>query len=415
MSGHALLSPSSAERWLECPGSVALTMNMRDTSSSYADEGTAAHEMAQLTLESGAADADRYIGKSAHNGILMTEEMAEHVMTYVNNVRDYAKGNELMIEQRLSISHLTGEKDAKGTSDAVIIAGDELQVHDLKYGMGVRKDAEQNEQLMIYALAALYEFEMLGPFSRVRLVIHQPRLNHLSEWDCSIEELEAFAAQVQEKAKIANAGVDSFLQGYGIPEDQFKVGETQCRFCKGKADCETFRTYVLKTVAGDDFTDLTVEQPLAPVVQERIDAKYDNRMLGALMDGIDLIETWCKAIRAKAEAALFQGEEVPGYKLVQGRMGPRQWADESAAEAIMKSMRLKQDEMYSMKLISPPQAEKLLKDTPKRWNRLTDQIIQEEGGPSVAPISDKRPALEIRKESFDPVEEPQEEALEGLV
>lgn len=392
---HALLSPSSAERWLPCPGSVALSLNIPDSTSEYAEEGTAAHEMAQLTLESGAADAEKYIGKSAQNGVEMTEDMAEHVMTYVNNVRDYAKGHALMIEQRLSISHLTGEPDAKGTSDAVIIAGDELQVHDLKYGMGVRKDAEENPQLMIYALAALYEFEMLGPFSRVRLVIHQPRLNHLSEWDCSVEDLEKFAALVKTKAQIVTEVIRLQKTGEKHPGKIFQPGDVQCKFCKAKGDCDALREHVLKTVVGDEFTDLTVEEPLAPVVQERIDATYDNRMLGALMGSIDLIEVWCKAIRAKAESALFSGQDVPGYKLVQGRMGARSWKDENAAEAIMKSMRLKQDEMYSFKLISPTQAEKALKDTPKRWNRLTDQITQKEGGPSVAPVSDKRPAIVI--------------------
>lgn len=415
MAAHALLSPSSAERWLACPGSVGRTINIKDITSPYAEEGTAAHEMAQLTLESGAADAEKYIGKRAENGVDMTEDMAEHVMTYVNNVRDYAKGNELMIEQRLSISHLTGEPDAKGTSDAVIIAGDELQVHDLKYGMGVRKDAEQNEQLMIYALAALYEFEMLGPFTRVRLVIHQPRLKHLSEWDCSVEELQAFAVEVQAKAKVATGGVDSFLQGYGIADELFNPGETQCRFCKAKGECEPLRNHVLKTVAGDDFVDLTLEDPINPVIEERITAKYDNALLGKLMGAIDLIENWCKAIRGKTEVELLQGNEVPGYKLVQGRAGARSWIDPAEAEAVMKSMRLKQEEMYSFSVISPTQAEKVLKDSPKRWNRLTTLITKKEGGPSVAPASDKRPAIEVRKESFDPVPEQEEEALEGLV
>lgn len=415
MATHALLSPSSAERWIPCPGSVALSMGIADTSSSYAEEGTAAHEMAQLTLESGAADADKYIGKRAHNGVVMTEEMAEHVMTYVNHVRDYAKGNELMIEQRLSISHLTSEPDAKGTSDAVIIAGDELQVHDLKYGMGVRKDAENNEQLMIYALAALYEFEMLGPFTRVRLVIHQPRLKHLSEWDCSVEHLEKFAALVKVKSQIALEVVRFKQKGETHPGQIYQPGETQCRFCKAKPDCEPLRNHVLRTVAGDDFVDLTLEDPINPVIEERITAKYDNALLGKLMGAIDLIENWCKAIRGKTEVELLQGNEVPGYKLVQGRAGARSWIDAAEAEATMKSMRLKQEEMYSFNVISPTQAEKLLKDSPKRWNRLTALITKKEGGPSVAPASDKRPAIEVRKESFDPVSEQDEELLEDLV
>jgi hypothetical protein len=409
MSTHAKLSPSGAERWMLCAGSVALEADLPDEDSEYSKEGTAAHEMAQLVLDSGAADVEKYIGRRASNGVEMTEDMANNVMTYVSRVRDYAQGFELMIEQRLSIEHLTDEADAKGTSDAVILTPDELQVHDLKYGRGVRKDAENNKQLMIYALAALREFEMLGNFKRVRLVIHQPRLEHLSEWDCTVEELQAFAQQVTARAEICRSAVSYFEKYSELHEKYLAPGEDQCRFCKAKATCPSLRSFVMSRVTGDDFVDLT--QPLAPVVEEHIkDEVTDNGLLANLLGAIDLIESWCKAIRGKADGELRAGREVPGYKLVQGRKGARAWSSKDEVEAIMKSMRLKVNEMYTMSLISPTQAEALLKEKPKCWKRVAPFISQSEGGLSVAPVSDKRPAVMIKVEEFN-----DEEALEGLV
>lgn len=416
MSAHAKLSPSGAERWMACPGSVALEDGLPDSDSEYSREGTAAHEMAQLTLESGAMDCDKFVGRMAENGVTMTQDMADNVIIYVNNVRDYAKGHELMVEQRLSIEHLTEEPDAKGTSDAVILTHDELQVHDLKYGKGVRKHAELNEQLMIYALAALREFEMLGDFKRVRLVIHQPRLDHLSEWDCTVEELMLFAEQVSSRAEKCRSAV-TFYKTHGELHEKYLVpGETQCRFCKAKATCPSIRDFVLKTVT-DEFVDL--DQPIAPIIEERLTAIYDNTILGKLLGTIDLIESWCKSIRSKAETEMLAGRAVPGYKLVQGRMGARAWTDPTVVEETMKSMRLKVDQMYDFKLISPTSAEKVLKDKPKCWKRLSELIGQKQGGPSVAPESDKRPALVIQTEEFEALPDPEvqemETELEGMV
>jgi hypothetical protein len=121
----------------------------------------------------------------------------------------------------------------------------------------------------------------------------------------------------------------------------------------------------------------------------------DSQTLSNNMSKIDLIETWCKAQRAEVERRLFSGIPVPDYKLVQGRRGARSWIDEQLAEETLKSMRYKMEEMYNMKLITPPAAEKLLKGNPKRWNKMLRLVGQSEGSPSVAHISDKRPALAV--------------------
>lgn len=410
MTTHAQLSPSSADRWMNCYGSVALSEGIVDEGSAYAAEGTAAHEMAQLVLELGIADAERYIGKRASNGVEMTEDMANHIMVYVNRIRDYAKGHTLMVEQRLSIAHLTEEPDAKGTSDAVILAGDELQVHDLKYGMGVKVEAENNSQLMIYALAALREFEIVETFSRVRLVIHQPRLKHVSEWDISVELLNMFADQVKEAAYQCSkaieikplVNIESWAFQYLSPS------EDACRWCKAKADCPSLRDFVMSKVTGEDLIDYTqLVLPLVQKANEPIPAKAnsleENTLLANLLSAVDLIENWCTSIRGKVNTELRAGREVPGYKLVLGRKGARAWTNETEAEAIMKSMRLKVDEMYNMKVISPIQTEKLLANKPKCWKRIEPFITQSEGSLSVAPVSDKRPAVVVKVETFDDV------------
>ena len=383
---HAKLSPSGAHRWMACPGSVTLEADFPDSSSVYAREGTAAHELAAMVLEDPSSMANHYVGKKIafddHGEEVVwpiTKEMADYVDDYVKFVRERAVGKILHVECKLGIGHITGEDGATGTSDVVIIDTEQeaIEVIDLKYGMGVRVDAENNEQMQFYALGALHEYDLIYDFSWVTMVIHQPRLNHVSEWNIPVSELLTFGDTVWEAASRTRSEV-TFT----------RPGEKQCRFCKAKATCPALRAEVTEIVGGQATLD-----EFEPQV---VDSQTGDNYLPMAMAKVGMVEDWCKAVRAEVERRLLAGQTVDGYKLVEGRRGNRAWSDEGAVEQLFKSFRLRQEEMYDFKLISATKAEKLLKENPKRWAKTEQLITRSDGKPSVAPATDKRPAMDVK-------------------
>lgn len=383
MSGlHAKLSPSGAHRWMRCPGSVALEAPFPDESSVYAAEGTAAHLLASDELEGKQPARERIGTLVTVDGFdfVVDKVMVAYVEDYVKLVREYAEGGNLLVEQRVPIDHLTGEKGATGTSDAVIVHAHEgrLTIVDLKYGMGVRVMAADNEQAMMYALGALERYDSIAEFTDVCMVIHQPRLNSVSEHWIRVDDLMKFAKKVQEAAGGVYAAINS-REFPVIPwESSFlEPGEKQCKFCKAKSVCPALQAIVDETAdeeaTADDFADL------------------GDNALAVAMGRVELIEQWCKGIRAEVERRLTKGLEVTGYKLVEGRKGNRAWSDAKDAEKRLSAV-LKRDEMYEEKFISPATAEKLLKKDPEGMALLEELTHRPEGKLSVAPVTDKRPA-----------------------
>lgn len=422
---HAIFSPSAMAANMACIGKIAMEHGLPDTSSSYADEGTCAHFLGAYCLENGSNAMDYFgdtvalwrdktgkegegfkidkpAGAEIYHSELVDEVFAGHVQKYVDVVRDYAHGHPILVEQKLSIAEITGEEGATGTSDAVILLPDEIVVIDLKFGQGNEVSAEQNEQLMTYALAAYNEFsyEKYAEYApkQVRLVISQPRITAApSEWVCSVEELLAFGKEVRLKAEFAfqvlkakQSGADLTTSGYLSPN------EVSCKYCKAaKAGiCKAIDAAVREAV-GVDFEDLTKES-----VEERSRQVHDHAELGRKLKAVPLIETWIAGVSAAAERELIDNANSPevceklGFKLVQGRRGNRQWKQDEKLERLLKRL-LGAANCYTKKLISPADAEKALKGE-KSWSNVEKYITQPEGKPSVAPLADKREPLVLQ-------------------
>lgn len=421
---------------------------IENTSSEFADEGTAAHQVSALCLENN-LPASTYIGQKiivGQRAFKVDEDMAGHVQTYADQILGYvdeykkrgAISVELYVEQQVPIGHITGEEDARGTSDAIIIAvwpDGTATIHcaDLKYGKGIEVEADDNPQLKLYALGAVEKFGLLYEFKDVRLSIHQPRIRTTpSEWECGIDHLMAFSKFASERAYHAMQVKDNEK-----PEAyrHHLVAGDHCKkaFCRARGHCPKLDQFVADAIGADfdvissldtDAVKATVrdlplnQQPTgcystAQVMsraqgmpKEIVDSYLENACdapptLSEKMAVLDIIDDWIKAVRARVEYELLHGHEVPGYKLVEGRKGNRAWTDAEEAEKLMKAMRLKTDVMYDFTLISPTTAEKVLKETPRRWNKLQALIGRKDPQPHVAPVSDKRPAIVVTPTADD--------------
>jgi hypothetical protein len=433
---HALFSASSASKWMACNGALALEKGRPNTSSEAADEGTAAHTLAAWCLESDSSpDAEAFRGRRIDVGKRTFEvdaEMVKHINTYVQHVLSIAEGHELLVEQRVDYSRYAfGAKVANvmydgesrtpgelafGTSDSVILRDDgELVIIDLKYGANPRNrvDAEDNPQLMLYALGAYDQYSMLGDFDRVRMIIVQPRLEHVSEWVQTVEELEAFALKVQ-------MATTHGLYLLSKPATEIKPldlnpGPKQCHWCRAKAICPAVKDLVGNNVpaVADDFDDLTTPRMTdAQYHSAEVDkdappaSEFGGEVVwqAPTSDTLELIEMWIKAQRAEIERRLFAGETLADWKVVPGKKGNRAWSSKDEAETLLKGFRLKTEEMYDFTVISPTTAEKLSKAGtigPRQWAKAQELITQSEGKPSVAPASDKRPGISVTATADD--------------
>jgi len=352
---HAKLSPSSASRWLNCPGSIKASEGIEDKSSPYAQEGILAHEIAEACLRNQTDPMEYKV-------TAMGEGMAEHIavyVDYVNTINGYHS-----YEQKVDFSHLV--PDGFGTVDALIIDGNTIHVVDLKYGKGVQVFAEDNPQLMLYAIGAYSEVEMLYDVQKVVLHVVQPRLDHIDVWETTPEALLKWGAWVQERANLA------------LSDDApFAPGEDQCRFCLVQATCQALYDYSVE-ILGQEFKDLSDNNP----------GQLSEAKIREVLENAELIRGWLNAVEDHVFNLLNEGGDFKGFKLVEGR-SLRKWKDENEAVKLLEQEL--GDQAYEKKILSPAKAEKALG---KKKTILKDLIIKPAGKPTLAPDNDKRPAIQ---------------------
>ena len=396
MAVHSSLGASSAERWMRCPGSVAATAGLPDTSSGFAHEGTCAHYLGELCLSEGVAPT-KYLNevltlpvgdrsKGMPDEFEVTGEMAKNVAVYVDFCN--ALGGEIFIEQRLDYSRWV--RGGFGTGDCLNF--DEstgvLDVTDLKYGQGIKVysedlEGDKNKQLMLYGLGAYDLLQMLG-FSvlAVRLNVVQPRLDHISTAEVTIAELLTFGKEAGEKAEL------TFL-----PDAPLNAGPKQCQWCKLKTTddgCKEADRFV-KDVAlqGFDF--------LAEDASDLDAAAHVDRVPASRLEKIIQNEAMVKAVltkaRERAETMLFAGETVKGLKVVKGRASKQYAEDLDEVTRRLKSIKhLSAKEVVVVKPISAAVAFKH-KGISERWKKAN--IIFVDGKNTIAHEDDKRDAVNI--------------------
>jgi hypothetical protein len=379
---------------MTCPGSIALTRDAERTTNFYADEGTAAHEVAQRALTYN-KPASFYIGEEiqvGHNVFVVDEDMAEHVQVYLDEVMNRVGDGTLMIEQRVEFSQSVGVPGQFGTADAIIISSDgkRATVIDLKYGMGVQVYVEENPQLLTYSAAVLETYGIvMDDVEEMEMVVVQPRLQHIDAWTCPIGRVWKHTDAMKLAAAAALEGCALVEAGGEVPDALLVPSDEGCMFCPAKATCPKLRAHVSALVY-DDFKALDAPEALL-VMGDPAPPKQMN--LGALYGVLGLIEGWCRGVRSEVERQVMAGITIVGpddkpMKVVEGKRGNRSWKDEKEAEALLAGF-VAADKLYKpRKLISPADADKLLK---KQKDIIVPLVQQAPGKPHVAFGSDPRP------------------------
>ena len=379
--GHALLSPSSAERWLACPPSARLCESLPEEPSAYAEEGSLAHAFAALALRRryggmGAEEARRE-AEALRGSPLYSPEMPGHAEEYASYadlmvgmaMAGGAGRPHVAIERRFDLSAYAPE--SFGTADCAVVGGGLLQVADYKYGKGVPVAAERNAQMMCYALGALLEYGALYSIGKVRLCVVQPRLASLSEWETGADELLGWGASVlRPGAALAFEGKGAFAAG------------AHCRFCRAKALC--------RARAGSYMSLEPDKGRLPPLIT-------DAEAGGLITRGRGLA-AWLADLEEAALQALLAGREVPGWKAVEGRSVRALDAD----AAFPRLVEAGTDEalLYKRVPITLTEAERLL-GRKAAGELLAPYVTKPPGKPTLAEASDRRPAIASRQTALE--------------
>lgn len=370
---HALLSASSAHRWLACPPSAVAAELYPDPGSDFAREGTLAHEVAEW-VASGKSKTQN-LNKGLDDGF--TPEMLEHARTYRAYIDELIKGPDavVLLEQRVDFSDWV--PDGFGTCDCLIIQGDTLTVVDYKYGQGVAVSAQDNPQMRLYALGALNDYGIAYDVQKVEMHIYQPRINNISTDTLSVDELTEWAEKVV-KPTAAKAA-----KGKGT----YKAG-AHCKFCPHAGKCRTLTKTCTEYV---ETHGMRVSVPtLAP------------HEVAEVLQFEPIVALWLNRVKAQALNTLLSGGEVPGYKVVEGKLGNRKWTDELQVAQALNEAGYSEADYTTVSILSPAGMDKAI-GKKRAAELLEGYISRSPGAPTLAPETDKRPSYNPADE-FDNLE-----------
>ncbi len=377
MPKHAILSASSSHRWLSCTPSARLELEFEDQTSEAAKEGTAAHALCEYKLKRALKQsADRPTSEyDSEEMEICTDDYVSFIMERLEAAKQICPDPIVLIEQHLDFSCYVPE--GFGTGDCIIVSDDHLHIIDFKYGMGVLVEAEENPQMMLYALGALGIYDSLYDIQSISMTIFQPRRENVSTWEISTAELLNWAeTELKEKASLAFEG-----EGEYVPGDW-------CRFCKASIRC--------RARAGENLKLASAEFKLPPLLS---DSEVEE-----ILSKIPELTKWANDISAyAADAAINHGKTWNGFKLVEGRSNRKYRDEEKVAEAAMQNG---YQDIYRQSLIPLTEMQKLMGKT-KFEEILGDLIYKPPGKLSLVPLSDKRPEVSVTKakDEFNEIKE----------
>ncbi|NLZ54561.1 MAG: DUF2800 domain-containing protein [Thermoanaerobacteraceae bacterium] len=375
---HALLSASAAHRWLVCTPSARLEETLPEKKSDYADEGNLAHDIAELKLKKAFIEQmplrtfnSRLKKLQKHE--LYQDEMLTHTDTYLDYVSgivySFTSPPYIAVEKKLDFSAYVPE--GFGTGDCIIISGTTLYIIDFKYGKGVPVSAEDNPQMKLYALGAYEAYKILYPINTVKMVIVQPRLDVISEWEMQLVDLLAWGESIRLIAQTAYEGKGHFVSG------------EHCRFCRAKALCR----------ARADFN-ISLEDS-----KGKMPPLISNAEVGDLLKRARDLVAWIKDLEEYALAECLAGNEVPGWKAVHGRAN-REFTDQDAAFKLLIENGIDEAVLYERKPITLTSVEKLLGK--KEFQTLLGNfVVKPPGKPTLVLESDKREPIKRQSAAED--------------
>lgn len=419
--GHSVFAPSAAHRWMQCPASLRASLAAKveqidedgtpvTGSNFFSVQGTAAHYVAEVWLKAGVPPDYMLNTVFERDGIEVeiNDEMFTEVERYVDWCNEL-EGGFRAVETRVTFGTVFPLPDQGGTCDHMHYsrARKRLTITDLKYGKGVRVFAEQNKQELLYAsgallhIAELYDDEVLSEnLEEIVLRIAQPRLDHFDTWTATPQDLYDFIQEVREKADLAWA-----------PNAPFNPEPKACRFCPIKQRCVALRDQ-LQLMADDVFgaremiegtgdgskRDLTQEWTIET-------ALLDTPSMSEFLRWRPTIESAFAAVEAELLRRAEGGEEVPDFKIVEGR-NRRDWKNEKSAAEWLEFLGLSSEEIWSRKIISPHQAELALRAKRVANKRgLAAEVTSVAGPRTLAPTLDPRSKLVGTADVFEPVGE----------